>query len=385
MLAPANHGSALAQLGKGRLSRMKFFAQGVQPGERVLDWLELGSPEAWALNESWIDQPWVSDGIFPFVLTGQTIDRSFYDALNSYTDEVAGDGVVRVAAANLNYSLLALAQNANQDLVTVNQRRTKACAMGILPKVAHSGEDIGIIRSVSAAGTRPEAAVRSLKLTSPDHPTAQWVLRCLGVANATDYDAVRLELESLTARVQQDEQFDKQRTVFGTRRYPNSRCTQVIVRIRDDRGDTLTDYDLFLTAGPRYSPDDLPPGFFVDRQRNSRSPGTLTYFLNWDVLNDAAKGLRHPKLEAKLGFRIVARPQMSEPETNDGMAQARLAGYRTLDFKSNLDVLAEHLRPNETLMVDIQLRRLVDAAVFRADKDLAPRQFKAEPENRLIP
>ena len=25
MLAPANHGSALAQLGKGRLSRMKFF------------------------------------------------------------------------------------------------------------------------------------------------------------------------------------------------------------------------------------------------------------------------------------------------------------------------------------------------------------------------
>ena len=32
MLAPANHGSALAQLGKGRLSRMKFFAEGVQPG-----------------------------------------------------------------------------------------------------------------------------------------------------------------------------------------------------------------------------------------------------------------------------------------------------------------------------------------------------------------
>ena len=32
MLAPANHGSALAQLGKGKLARMKFFLDGVQPG-----------------------------------------------------------------------------------------------------------------------------------------------------------------------------------------------------------------------------------------------------------------------------------------------------------------------------------------------------------------
>ena len=37
MLAPANHGSALAQLGKGRLSRMKFFADGVEPDTGVLD------------------------------------------------------------------------------------------------------------------------------------------------------------------------------------------------------------------------------------------------------------------------------------------------------------------------------------------------------------
>lgn len=46
MLAPANHGSALAQLGKGTLSRMKFFAEGVQPGTGVLNWLELGSEQS---------------------------------------------------------------------------------------------------------------------------------------------------------------------------------------------------------------------------------------------------------------------------------------------------------------------------------------------------
>jgi len=46
MLAPANHGSALAQLGKGRLARMKFFADGVEPGTGVLDWLELAATRA---------------------------------------------------------------------------------------------------------------------------------------------------------------------------------------------------------------------------------------------------------------------------------------------------------------------------------------------------
>ena len=39
MLAPANHGSALAQLGKGTFSRFKSLLEGEQPGVRVLDWL----------------------------------------------------------------------------------------------------------------------------------------------------------------------------------------------------------------------------------------------------------------------------------------------------------------------------------------------------------
>jgi hypothetical protein len=43
MLAPANFGSALAQLGKSRLSRLKFAVfDKVKPGTGVLDWLELG-------------------------------------------------------------------------------------------------------------------------------------------------------------------------------------------------------------------------------------------------------------------------------------------------------------------------------------------------------
>ena len=132
MLAPANHGSALAQLGKSRLSRIKSLFQGVDPGQRVLDWLELGSAGSWALNRSCLDYDGVADGVFPFVLTGQSIDRKLYDALNSYTGEAGSDGVVRVASANLNYGLLRLVQEGGKLQVQRFQRAART-ALGVLP------------------------------------------------------------------------------------------------------------------------------------------------------------------------------------------------------------------------------------------------------------
>src|SRR4029079_13272815 len=103
-LAPANFGSALAQLGKERLSRIATWFQGVEPGTGALDCLELGSPESWKLTEAWIRESakvMKSGRTFPFVLTGQSIDHKLYDHVNSYTGEIGSDGVVRVAEANV--------------------------------------------------------------------------------------------------------------------------------------------------------------------------------------------------------------------------------------------------------------------------------------------
>ena len=113
MLAPANFGSALAQLGKRRIGRLKSWFGGVEPGQGVLDWLELGSEGIWNLNRPWISSSGrqiSTNGIFPFVLTGQSIDRAFYDHLNTYTGEAGSDGVIRVAAANLNSNYIRLIQ-----------------------------------------------------------------------------------------------------------------------------------------------------------------------------------------------------------------------------------------------------------------------------------
>ena len=147
----------------------------------------------------------------------------------------------------------------------------------------------------------------------------------------------------------------------------------IVFRLIDDRGDVLTDYDLYITAGPEYSPDELPSGFFVDRQRNQRNPGKLTYYVDYDVLTD---GLAKPQMEGKLGFRIVARP------TED---DAAVVFYKPVEFQSDAKTLSEILRPNETLMVEIKMARLVDAAVFRVENNLTPTPISGAPLKSLVP
>lgn len=361
MLAPANHGSALAQLGKSRLGRIKSFFEGIEPGRRVLDWLELGSDMSWQLNESWLDYNCTAHGIYAVVLTGQTIDRQLYDAVNSYTGEAGSDGVVRVAAANMNYSLLTLHQTGNngETLVVASMKRTQPMALGVLPGCSHSGKSKGIIRSVTMAN-------------AATHPTAIWVLRCLQVKNRDDYTALTKALAEVTRETQKNEHIERVKTLLFTRDFVTNRYAMILFRLLDDRGNHLDDYDLYLTAGPQYSENALPPGFFADRQRNQRDPGQLTYFLDYDIME---AGINAPKMQGKLGFRIRAHPEASN--------QA-LAYYRLLDFHSSLADINKILHPNETVMVEIKLQRLVDRTVSRITNNLTPAKISGKPTGKKV-
>lgn len=360
MLAPANHGSALAQLGKSRLARMKFFFQGAEPGVRVLHWLELGSEESWRLNLSWLDYDFLNAGSYPFVLTGQSIDRKMYDHLNAYTGEAGSDGVVRVASANLNFGLLRLVQDEKGDLQKdPGNRRSKPCAFGILPGLSHSGERCGIMGSVNSNddGT---------------HPTATWVLRCLQVNNLGDYQLVYQALEELTVDTQFLEHIKREdRLLMAPREFITNQYCMLVFRLCDHRGNVLSDYDVILTAGPDYDPDHLPMGFFVDRQRNSQNPGKLTYYIDYTVMQE---GLTKPEfqLEEKMGFRIVARPESG------------LAYYKPLEYKGTLGALKRYLVPNQTLMIEIELHRRVDQAVFQLTTSLEPEAINAKPTGKQV-
>jgi hypothetical protein len=359
MLAPANHGSALAQLGKTRLSRIKFLLEGAEPGKRVLDWLELGSAGQWELNLRALDYQYVENGLFPFVLTGQRIDRNMYDHLNSYTGEAGSDGVVRAAAANMNFNYICLDQ-AEGELRLRRRVRSPRMAFGVLPGRSHSGERIGIIRSVPEQDPDP----------AKPHPTVEWILRCLAVTDPAGYEQVCVALDNLTAETQEAERIEEVTKLIGSTTYITDRYSMLTFKLRDDRGEALANYDLLLTAGPNYDPNELPDGFFCDRQRNQLDPGRLTYYLNHNRMEDA---LSTPTLEQKMGVRVVARPDTG------------LAYYSVAELQSDVASLEQLLRGNESAMVEITLRRAVDLAVFRLTDRLQPSDISDQPLRKSLP
>ena len=291
------------------------------------------------------------------MLVGQSIDRNFYDNLNAYTGEAGSDGVVRAAAANMNYGLLRLEQQDADFVLSKDTRRPKT-AFGVLPKLAHSGPDLGIMGSVRTTD-------------NGTHPTVQWTLLCLQVSSATAYARVSKQLDDLTAKTQQDEQKQVIKEFFVVpRTVVTNRYCMLVFRVTDDRDRSLADYDVTFTAGPDYDPNHLPVGFFVDRQRNSNNPGKLTYFIDYDVMN---AGLSLPELQGKFGFRISARPA-------EGFAYYALGEHR-----GTFSALKRYFEPNQTVMVDIQLRRHVREGVFRLTQSLVAEDFRQQAPGEPLP
>jgi len=366
MLAPPNFGSALAALGKSTVGRLKAFFNGVEPGQGVLDWLELGSAEAFELNRVWIEdgaKQLRKGGLVPFVLTGQTIDRQLYDAVNSYTGELGSDGVVRCAAANLNATYLKLVQTTKTDsdgfgcLRRVVQTPSVPTAFRLVAGKSHSGKDKGIMRSVGARG----------KAGDGDEGTIDAILQCFSVQNAAGYRELCETFREKTLAVQAAEQVEREDRILRDRTFIHDRCSQVIFRLMDDEGHAVGDFDLVLTAGADSSPNDLPTGFFKDRQQNSRHAGTITYFVNYDVMrgSPAIPDVREALPgAASLGLEVRPRP-------DEGFVH-----YQSCRIHASRSILEEIIRPNETTLIDIELRRVVHQNVLKLSKGTRKNNFK---------
>lgn len=385
MLAPPNFGSALAQLGKSRLGRIKAWFQGVEPGQKVLDWLELGSQEAWDLNRRWIDTEDPAGGrnpVFTFSLTGQSIDRKLYDHLNSYTGELGSDGVVRVPSANLNATYIRLEQQAPvlvadgptpryeaPELKAKQPRRPPRTAFAIVPGRAHSGAEMGILRSIGADPARP-------------HPVVDAILKCIRVENARDYARVCDEFDAQTAQVLRDEFVEKEKRLLADRWFFHDPCSMVVFRVVDHRGYPLEAFDLKLIAGETGDPNLLPEGFALDRQANQHQRSHLTYFLNAakmlgcdEVRNpdDANEVLRKAVTgAAKLGLELTPHQQTG------------LVHFLPCRLQATVRTLNGVVRPNETTLVEIVLQRLVRQRTYELTQDRAAKDFRRGPDGPAV-
>jgi hypothetical protein len=375
MLAPANFGSALAQLGKSRISRLKSWFEGVEPGQGVLDWLELGSSEACELNRAWIESDGTQvgeNGIFPFVLIGQSIDRAFYDHLNSYTGELGSDGVVRTAAANLNSTYVRLRQekpgnNGDKveatELVVESMIRAPKTATRIISGKSHSGETRGIMRSVDSSLDDEKS-----------HELVTAIFECLKIEDIDEYNKLCDAFYAETEAVQVKELKEKDTHIFREDTYfIHDKYSMIIFRVQDDEGYPVKDFDLILTAGPGSDPNHLPRGFFVDRQRNQRNSEVITYYFNHDMMKgtkevrDGKEIIRPASKGAKmLGFKVNARP-------NEGFVK-----YLPCEIEAAQNMLEQAMHRNSTTIIDIVLHRLVSKQVFELEKagpDTEPRSF----------
>lgn len=386
MLAPANHGSALAQLGKARLGRIKAWFEDVEPGQGVLDWLELGSAKAWELNKDWIfsDGSQIdTNGVFPFVLTGQSIDRSLYDNLNSYTGEPGSDGVVRVTAANLEARHVKLTQSTtienNTVLITDTFKdpvltESPKTPLRILAKKSHSGMDMGIMKSVKKEITENDSSVALVEA----------IFDCIKVRNKEDYLKVYDKFAKESALVQQEELVEPASSLFSFKRhFIHDRFSMVIFRVMDSEGYAASDFDLLLTAGDNDDPNHLPEGFLADRQRNRLNPEIITYYFNYNIMTgdtlaiskDDGKIIREKSDGIKkLGLRIIPRP-------NSGFVR-----YRECIIKAKEDLFKKALNPNSTTLVEITLHRIVSKNVFSLE-DTATKNinFKnTEPDDFIV-
>ncbi|MDR8526160.1 esterase/lipase family protein [Shewanella fidelis] len=326
MLAPANHGSALAQLGKSRVGRINSFFAGVEPGQRVLDWLELGSTEQLQLNLQWLESFTLGEGPLPFVLTGETIDKKLYDYLNSYTAESGSDGVVRVAAANLNFSYIKLVESRQScdgfDSQCVVKLKQIQCitpqhdvAFEVINRASHSGKSKGIMASVTTGNAKQK-------------PVVQRILQCLDIRTTAQYQQLSAQMSAAND--------SGQRKRF--------RGSMLVVRVSDDLGNPINDFDLILLSGANFVPGNFKKGFMLDRQKNSKNRHVMSFYLDSHKLEKISNG--------QLGLRV-------EPRPNSGMCY-----YRSAEFHSQPQQVATILKPDQTSIIDIVLTRLRDPALF---------------------
>jgi hypothetical protein len=358
MLAPANFGSALAQLGKGLLGRLRSAFDGVEPGRRILDWLELGSPESLSLNVDHIHgaDP-AAKGQFLFVLAGDRPDRKLYDHINSYTGEDGSDGVVRIAAANLNAAHAVLARKgdgADADVLALTLARAPRTAFKLIPGASHSGTDQGI-------------------MTASPPATVDAVLRCLRVADGAGYAALCDAFDAENAQRDANKVELEPAGPFSPRVHIHDPRSLLIVRLADEAGEPLLDTRFLFAAGTPPNPDWMPQGFMQDRQANSRTPNVISFFLNHALLGGDDRvadpgNSRRTLRAATAGHRPYAA--QVQPTVITGLVHHALAATDPAD-----DLFAL-FGPHRTTVLDVVLPRKVHEGVFRLTRNLAPEDFR---------
>jgi pimeloyl-ACP methyl ester carboxylesterase len=384
-LAGANLGSGWASIGQGQIARWgRFvFERGAQRGLKVLNSLELGSSTTIDLHLSFL-----RDGtrmledykVQEFVIIGTQADPDWFEFPIRYAHEDGSDGVVRVAASNLNLNYLVIEPNENASLLPWPQISTAvqaaaakanfpahysvtsrsmagvgaraAIPFGIVFRCAHSGKEMGIV-----SGTAPQPQVeRMLKLAleTPERTTAAWQRAVAAYDRETT------------------QTFDNARTMrkpgllnfLSEPRNQYDPHAQIVFRLRDQDGlpIPIATTDIFFVS-EQSGKGTVPIQSLIEHSVVSGSaPNVIVFYLRMKRFVRSAKDWID-QLENVEDFALEITAIEPAAPTQDP-----LVSYLPLRLPLTAKQLNGLIQPHQTTILDVTLLRLPSPALYQLIK-----------------
>lgn len=383
-LAGANLGSGWACVGQGQVARWgRFvFERGAQRGFKVLQSLELGSSTTLDLHLSFLregNRMFDDYKVQEYVVIGTQADPDWFEFPIRYAHEDGSDGVVRVAAGNLNFNYLTIEPNeeaatlpwsavqaalqaasakadfpiyykvSSRSLAGVGART--AVPFGIPFQCAHSGKAMGIV-----SGTAPRPQVeRMLRLALETDPTnAAWQRTGAAFARETE------------------QTFEQARTMrkpglFNFLTEPRNQYdphAQIIFRLRDQDGNPIpiASSDIFFVS-EQSTKGTIPIQSLIENTVVSNaSPNCLVFYVRLLRFDRRAKDWVDQLAQVgDFALEITA----IEPAAP---AHDALISYLPVRLPLTSKQLANFIQPHRTTVIDVTLLRLPSPEVYQLIK-----------------
>lgn len=337
-LAPANFGSPLAHKGRSFYGRaVKGWNQpGFQTGAAILTGLELAADytRKLAQQDLFANEAWYGAGkMLATILIGDT----GYSGISAIANEAGSDGTVRICGANLNCSYLRLALDAQQQILPSSlawQQSKGAIAFSILAKENHS--------SIIFKGRK-----------APHNALTQVFIRQALMVTDQDFQTDR------------SQNFAWQQQLDALNPPENGQAvqrSQVLCRLTDQHGVGVNDYflEMYRTAGAdsRFE-ETLYRHFLRHVHTYSQDPANRAFYFDLAVLERLKQD---PKFQ-QLYLSFSAQPHFKPPRQPVGYYQVAASATGGLCIPAN--ELARLFTPQQTLLLDVQLQRVVAESVFK--------------------
>ena len=392
-LAGANFGSGWAHIGQGQFAKWgRMVFDQTDRGIRILEALEFGAD--WTIDlhlhflqpEHRLDEQY---GVREHVIVGTQADVGWFSAPIRYAKEDGSDGVVRCAAANLNFNHVILAPKPEARTLTWKQvareqeknldrstrrgsfyefrapSRPGVAGRPVIPfaiphQCAHSGEDMGIVR-----GSKPRRQVMCLIDLALRSTKANWANRVEAFEKETErtYDQAARQAVPPWWKKWIDKpsaQYDKH--------------AQVILRLRDQDGRPVPHYDVFFDSVKNRQDKSLPIREPIEHQHvNGESPNVLCFYLRTDVMQLAKDGTyKWDRRVPKLGgcyLEVTAIEPATGPVLDDRDRSRGQVAYLPVRKEFTAEQLEQFLQPHQTTVIDVEMLRVPSGNVYKIVRD----------------